>query len=100
MLLTSERPRRYRRPGCSLLHPARELCYNAIRQLLVGRHLDVGVSIAKRPDQQTFVCIAGNDGGSTFSALEQGSAGVEAQAMAGLLSAVTLETLLRQNGPN
>jgi hypothetical protein len=60
--------------------------------LLLGGHLQVGVGPADGAQQGGFFGVAGDEGGSEFAALQEGLAGVDAEAALGLgrLGAVAL----------
>ena len=67
---------------------------------LGGGHLQVFVGVADGLDQEAFVGIAGDEGGTGRAAFEQGVAGVESEAAFGFSFglAVTFVTGLDENG--
>ncbi len=73
-----------------------------LRELGLGRHLQIGVTVRDSPDQQAVPWVAGDDRRADFPALEQPGAGVELQfalGFAGFL-AVAFVAVLHQQRPD
>ena len=68
------------RVGRAHAHPGHEIVHLRRRELSVGRHLQVGVGVADRLDQQALLRIAGDDGRAADAALFPAAAPVERQS--------------------
>ena len=90
------------RPHRAILHPRREVGDFLLRELGLGRHLQVLVLVANRLDEQALARLAGDERGARVAALEHGLTRVEQQAALHLLArrAVALETTLGKHGTN
>src|SRR5688572_13131781 len=81
----------------SHFHPNGQIVDLGLSELLVlGRHLQVGIGVTNRLDQQAFFGIAGNDGRAVVASLEKMIAAVEPEAALDFVSllAVALEAVV------
>ena len=72
------RPRRAR-IGRAHAHPGDEIVHLRRRELSLGRHPHVGLSVAHRLDEQALLGIAGDDGRAADAALFPAASPVEGQ---------------------
>ena len=96
----ADRLRDGRRPGGAHLDPCGDRLDRRIAELALGGHLDLGVRLADRLDEQARVRVAGYDRGTALSSFDQRFAGVEPQRSRLLLRAVARQARVDQDRPN
>ena len=87
-------------PRRAVFHPRLKRGDFLVRQFFLGRHGEFFGRVPHGLEQQALGRITGHHGGTGLAALEQGGAGVEAQAGFLFFRAVAVETFVRQQRPH
>ena len=87
------------RVGCAHFHPGREVGDDGVVELWrFFRHLEIGILVADRGDEQAVGDVAGHDRGAGFAAVAEGVAAVEAEAALVLFTGVAVVTFGDEDG--
>ncbi len=87
-------------PVRPVANPSLKIGDDGVRQLFVGRHLQVVVAIAKCADQQALFGIVRDDGRARIPSFDERRPTVESEIVAGFLAAVAFPASGRQHRAN
>jgi hypothetical protein len=87
------------RVGRAHVHPGHEIGDDVVVEFrAVFRHLEIGVFVPDRLDEETFGRVSGNDGGAGIAALFDRAAPVQLQAALGLFPGVAFVAFRNEHG--